>query len=100
MTGTNNMSKYAGCFMCDNLIDHPGEIGLLHLDFPRCFILIKDLGGFWLSDFDNFLKLAKVNWLDPNDRGTSREREDVLIKLYNFSVEVEHTEDALDYADL
>ncbi len=32
--------KYVGCWYCDNIIDHPDQVGLLYLGFPRCFVLI------------------------------------------------------------
>lgn len=28
--------KYAGCWYCDNIIDHPEQVGLLHLGFVKC----------------------------------------------------------------
>ena len=40
--------KYAGCWYCDNIIDHPEQVGLLHLGFPRCFVLIPNSGDFYL----------------------------------------------------
>lgn len=88
-------SKYAGCWYCDNMIDHPEEIGLLYLGFPRCFILIPNFYDFWLQDYDEFMKTAKVNWLDPSHKRTPQEEEFVTILLYNFSVEQERREDEL-----
>jgi len=81
--------EYAECFWCDNIVSYgtDGLIGLLHLGFPRCFILIRDLDGFEFSDFDGWREnLADIQWLDSNDRGTPQEREAVIVKLWNFSV--------------
>ena len=37
--------------------------------------------------------VVEVNWLDPNDRVSDEERENVLIKLWNFSVNQEEEEE-------
>ncbi len=31
--------EYAGCWYCDNIIDHPEQVGLLHLGFPEMLCL-------------------------------------------------------------
>lgn len=41
--------KYPGCWYCDNIIDHPEQVGLLYLGFPRCFVLIPSIGDFYFS---------------------------------------------------
>lgn len=92
------MAKYEGCWYCDNLIDCPDKVALLYLGFPRCMIVIPSARDLWFNTFDGFLKKASVNWLDPNDKGTEKEREGVLAKLWNFSVSQEHLEDEL-YGD-
>lgn len=89
---------YVGCWYCDNIIDHPEQVGLLHLGFPRCFVLIPSSGEFYFSTFESFLQMAQVNWLDPSDSGTPQEQMEVLVKLWNFSVEQEEREDEL-YGD-
>lgn len=87
--------EYTGCWYCDNIIDHPSQVGLLHLGYPRCFVLIPSSEEFYFATFDSFLEMAKVNWLDPSDRGTPEEQRDVLILLWNFSVEQERKEEEL-----
>ena len=87
--------KYAGCWYCDNLVDHPTQVGLLHLGFPRCFILIPSSGDFYFATFDEFLKVAQVNWLDPSDPVTEEERREVVELLWNFSLEQERKEEEL-----
>lgn len=87
--------NYAGCWYCDNIIDHPEQVGLLHLGFPRCFVLIPSSSEFYFSTFESFIQIAKVNWLDPSDHGTSQEQREVLVKLWNFSVEQENKEEEL-----
>ena len=72
--------KYVACWYCDNIIDHPEQVGLLYLGFPS---------------FDEFLNYAKPNWLDPADKGKPSEQREVLELLWNFSVEQEREEDEL-----
>lgn len=82
--------KYAACWYCDNTIDHPEQVGLLYLGFPRCFVLIPSSKEFYFSTFEEFVGgISQVNWLDPSDKGTELEREEVLRTLWNFSVEQE-----------
>lgn len=87
--------KYVACWYCDNIIDHPEQVGLLYLGFPRCFVLIPNSEEFHWSDFDSFLDLIQVNWLDPNDKGTPDEQYEVLRILWNFSIEQENEEERL-----
>lgn len=46
--------KYPGCWYCDNIIDHPEQVGLLYLGFPRCFVLIPSIGDFFSPLTRNF----------------------------------------------
>lgn len=89
-----NKQKYPGCWYCDNIIDHPQQVGLLHLGFPRCFVLIPNSGDFYFSTFEEFKAgLSEVNWLDPSDKGSAKEQEHVLELLWQFSLEVEEEEE-------
>jgi len=47
--------KYPGCWYCDNILDHPEQIGLLHLGFPRCFVLVPSSKEFQFSTFEDFV---------------------------------------------
>lgn len=88
--------KFAVCWCCDNIIDHPEQVGLLYLGFPRCFVLIPSSKEFYFSTYEEFVDgLSQVNWLDPSDKGTEPEREEVLRTLWNFSVEQESREEEL-----
>lgn len=92
----NKTQKYIGCWYCDNLIDNPEMVGLLHLGFPRCFVLIPNSGEFYFSTFEEFTTgLCQVNWLDPSDKGTREEQEEVLRLLWKFSIEQEEKEEEL-----
>lgn len=88
--------KYIACWYCDNIIDHPDQVGLLYLGFPRCFVLIPNSNEFYFSTFEEFLNGAsQINWLDPNDKGTPSDQKEVLTMLWNFSVEQEEKEEEI-----
>lgn len=88
--------KYTACWYCDNIVDHPDQIGLLHLGFPRCFVLIPSYGDFYFSTLDEFISGAtQINWLDPSDKGTPNEQRKVLKTLLEFSLEQEEKEEEL-----
>lgn len=87
--------KYIGCWYCDNILDHPDQIGLLYLGFPRCFVLIPNSFEFDFYTFDDFLLKAEVNWLDPKEEREPDEETRVLTLLWNFSVEQENEEERL-----
>lgn len=85
---------YPGCWYCDNIIDHPQQVGLLHLGFPRCFVLIPNSDEFYFSTFEEFKAgLSEVNWLDPSDKGSVKEQEYVLELLWQFSIDAEEEEE-------
>lgn len=88
---------YANCWYCDNIVSHPGQIGLMYLGFPRCFVLIPDSGAFLFSRFEDFTRVVNVNWLDPSDMGeySDAEKERVLVTLWNFAIEQEDREDEI-----
>lgn len=92
--------KFPGCWCCDNLIDHPEQVGLLYLGFPRCFVLIPSSAEFYFSTFEKFIAgLCEVNWLDPNDKGTPAEQQKVLEMLWNFSIKNEEEDEKYDESD-
>lgn len=87
------MEEYACCWYCDNLVAHPGYIGLLHLDFPRCFILFPDSEEYYYCSYDEFTRVGRVNWLDPSEQHTAAEREAVIRRLWNFAALQEREEE-------
>jgi len=93
--------RYPGCYWCDNIIDYHGMIGLLHLGFPRCFILIPDSAEFEFSDYDSWRSnLAEINWLDPKENYTDAEKEKVITLLWNFSVDYDRANEDMYYDDV
>ena len=90
--------KYVGCWYCDNIIDHPDQVGLLYLGFPRCFVLIPSSKEFCFSTYEDFRNGAsEINWLDPKDicNYSEYDKEKVLTLLWNFSVEQEAKDEEL-----
>lgn len=90
--------KYMGCWYCDNIVDHPEQIGLLYLGFPRCFVLVPNSMDFHFSTYEEFVDgLSEINWLDPADicNYSEYEKKEVLTLLWNFSIEQENKEDEL-----
>lgn len=96
MMSAIDIYDYRNCWYCDNIVAHPEFVGLLYLDFPRCFVLVRNKDEYYgAKDYDTFManSVVEVNWLDPNDRVSDEERENVLIKLWNFSVNQEEEEE-------
>lgn len=92
--------KYPGCYYCDNIIDYPDHFGLLHLGFPRCFIVVRNMDEFLYCDYEGFCRaIADIQWLDPSETWSKREKEAVVVKLWNFSVEQERLEDEMYEGD-
>lgn len=80
-------------WFCENLVNHAGQIGLLRMDFPRVFILIRDYEEAYFADFDDFKNgVAEVNFFDPSDRDTA-DVESILIDAWNFLSLEEEEED-------
>ena len=85
-------SEYASWWCCDNLVCHAGQIGLLHMGFPRVFILLRN-GDDIFADFDEFKNgLAEVNFLDPSER-EGADIDEILRQAYNFLVLQDEEED-------
>lgn len=98
MTGIfmKDEEKFACCWYCDNLLSFPDQIGLLYLGFPRCMVVIPNKYEFYFSTYEDFLDgLTRINWLDPSDKGTAEEREEVLRTLWNFSIAQEAREEEI-----
>ena len=79
-----DINDYTSCWVCDNIVDHQEQIGLLHLDFPRCFILIPDNTEY-----------CQINWLDPSEDISEGEKRAVLYRLWNFLATQERKEEDL-----
>lgn len=80
---------------CDNIVNHPEQVGLLRMDFPQVFILICDYAEGYFADFDEFKAgVAEVNFFNPNDRKTA-DVDDILTEAWNFLSLQEQEEERL-----
>lgn len=79
---------------CDNIVNHKGQIGLLRMDFPRVFILIRDDSNL-LCSFEDFKNnIAEVNFMTPSER-EGADIESILTDAWNFLALQEEEEDRL-----
>ena len=72
---------------CDNIIIHPKQVGLLHMGFPRVFILMRDYDVAYWAAYEKWKEdLIEVNFFDRTDRlNTSNgDLEILLIDAWNF----------------
>lgn len=84
--------RYHGFYIVDNILLHPGELGIIKLTNPRVFIRFEWIDFRDYSDFK--LNQTELQWLDPDDKPeTQEEIEHVMIDLYNFFVLYEREED-------
>lgn len=59
-------------------------------------MLIPNSGDFYFATYEEFRNgISQINWLDPKESYTESEKEEVLILLWNFSVEQERLEEEL-----
>ena len=80
---------------CDNIVNHPGEVGLLRMDFPRVFVLIRDEADSYFISFEEFRDhVAEVNFFTPSEREEA-DIEAILIEAWNFMSLQEEEEERL-----
>lgn len=92
----NKNPKYPGIYLAENIVDYQGQIGIIHLSFPRCFVWFEqDVDSIYCSYEEFIANIAHINWLDPSDSGTDKEQKSVLIKMWNFLCEQEAEEERL-----
>lgn len=83
-------------WVCDNIVHpaHRKQLGLLSLNEPQVFILLRH-GDDIFADFEDFKnKLAEVNFLRPADRANA-DLEQILTDAYNFLLLQDMEEDRL-----
>lgn len=83
-------------WVCDNIVHpaHRKQLGLLSLNEPQVFILLRH-GDDIFADFEDFKnKLAEVNFLRPADRANA-DLEGILTDAYNFLLLQDMEEDRL-----
>lgn len=88
--------KYPGIYLAENIIDYHGQIGIIRLSFPRCFAWFdQDVDSIYCSYAEFKTGIAHLNWLDPSDNGSDKEKESALIEMWNFLCEQEREEERL-----
>lgn len=82
-------------WFCENIINHPQQVGLLRMDFPQVFVLIRNYGENYFASFEDFRNgVAEVNFFRPEDRA-SADIETILTEAWNFLALTEMEEDRL-----
>lgn len=82
-------------WFCENLVNHEGMVGLLRLDFPRVFILMRDYSYTMYASYEDWVsQLIEVNFLDPKDR-EGADLDSVLTEAWNFMALQEDADEAL-----
>ena len=89
------MERSVSWWYCDNILHHPEQIGLLRMDFPRVFILIRDYADACFASFDEFMDhVAEVNFFVPAEREEA-DIEEILTDAWNFLALQEEEEERL-----
>lgn len=71
-------------WLCDNIVNHAGQCGLLRMDFPRVFILMRDYDRAYWADFDEWKRdLVEVNFFSPSEREDAN-LDEILREAWNF----------------
>lgn len=78
---------------CDNILNHPGQCGLLRMDFPRVFILMRDYDTAYWADIEEWKKdLVEVNFFTPSEREEAN-LDEILTEAWNFLALIEEEEE-------
>lgn len=82
-------------WICENIVDHRGQVGLLHMGFPRVFVLVRDYSALSPTTFEGFReKHAELNFLNPQER-EGADVEEILTDAWNFLAMEEAEEERL-----
>lgn len=87
-------------WICENIVDHRGQIGLLNMGFPRVFVLVRDYSALSPTSFEEFCeKHAELNFLNPAER-EGADVEEIMTDAWNFlAIEEAEEERLLDRVD-
>ena len=77
---------------CDNILNHPGQCGLLKMDFPRVFILFCDYDVSYWTEFDDWKNDIELTFFTPQERKDA-DIENILIDAWNFLALIEEEEE-------
>ncbi len=71
-----------------------GQIGLLKMDFPRVFVLVRNYGDIYPGTFEEFRdNVAEVNFFSPSERQEA-DIDDILTDAWNFLALAEREEES------
>ena len=88
------IKRSAAWWYCDNIVNHKGQLGLLRMDFPRVFILVRNDDELFCS-FEHFRDhVAELNFMTPGEREEA-DTEEILIDAWNFLSLQEEEEERL-----
>lgn len=78
------IKRSAHWWLCDNIVCHDGQVGLLRMDFPRVFVLMRDYDRAYWADFDEWRRdLVEVNFFTPSEREEA-DLDEILREAWNF----------------
>ena len=91
------IKRSADWWFCDNIVNHPGQCGLLRMDFPQVFILIRDEDVAYWADFEEWRDdIVELNFFTPSERENA-DIEAILIDAWNFLALYEEEEERQYY---
>jgi len=87
------IERSAHWWYCDNILNHPGQCGLLRMDFPRVFILIRDEDIAYWAGFQEWKDdIVEVNFFNPSERAEA-DLDSILTEAWNFLALIEEEEE-------
>lgn len=85
--------RSAHWWYCDNILSHPGQCGLLRMDFPQVFILMRDFDTAYWADIEEWKNdLVEVNFFNPSEREEA-DIDEILTEAWNFLSLIEEEEE-------
>ena len=80
-------------YLCTGINNHAGQVGLLRMDFPRVFILMRDYDRAYWTDFDEWKRdLVEVNFFTPSERNEAN-LDEILREAWNLLALEEEVEE-------
>lgn len=93
MTKQELINSCHSWWYCDNILNHPEQVGLLRMDFPQMFILMRNYDISYWADFDKWKsELIEVTFFNKEDKLTAN-LDSLLIEAWNFLALTEEEEE-------
>lgn len=99
---TEALKRTHAWWFCENIIDHKGQIALLHMGFPRLFILMRDYDIAYWADYQEWkTDLVEVTFMESADRDstTPAQLDSLLTDAWNFLALTEEEEERIAEED-